>query len=85
MHHFKSSNFFDSSSQAKALISKPEFLELLNQYTGSGRSKAAWVWLVGNNMGVIIYTFNLNISPNVSYSVLECDIVMSPNYILMIL
>ena len=36
-------------------------------------------------MGVIIYSFNLNISPNVSYGGLECDIVMLQNYMLMIL
>ena len=36
-------------------------------------------------MGVIIYSFNLNISPNKSYGVLECDIVMLQNYMLMIL
>ena len=33
-------------------------------------------------MGVIIYSFNLNISPKMSYAVLECDIVVteSPVY-----
>ena len=36
-------------------------------------------------MGVIIYSFNLNISPEMSYSVLECDIVMLQHYMLMIL
>ena len=36
-------------------------------------------------MGVIIYSFNLNISPKISYSVLECDIVTLQNYMLMIL
>ena len=36
-------------------------------------------------MGVIIYGFNLNISPKMSNSVLECDIVMLENYKLMIL
>ena len=36
-------------------------------------------------MGVIIYSFNLNIAPKMSYGVLECDIVMLQNYILMIL
>ena len=36
-------------------------------------------------MGVIIYSFNLNISPEVPYGVLECDIVMLQNYMLMIL
>ena len=36
-------------------------------------------------MGVIIYGFNLNISPKISYGVLECDIVMLQNYILRIL
>ena len=34
-------------------------------------------------MGVIIYSFNLNISPKMSYGVLECDIVMLQNYILL--
>ena len=38
----------------------------------------------GKNMGVIIYSFNLNISPKVLYGVLECDIVMFQNYMLMI-
>ena len=28
-------------------------------------------------MGVIIYSFNLNISPKMSYGVLECDIVVT--------
>ena len=36
-------------------------------------------------MGVIIYSLNLNISPKISYTVLECDIVMLQNYMLMIL
>ena len=39
----------------------------------------------GNNMAVIIYSFNLNISPKVSYGMLECDIVTLHNYMLMIL
>ena len=39
----------------------------------------------GNNMGAIIYSFNLNISPKMSYGVLECDIVMLQNDMLMIL
>ena len=36
-------------------------------------------------MGVVIYSFNLNISPKMSYGVLACDIVMLHNYMLMIL
>ena len=36
-------------------------------------------------MGVIIYSFNLNISSKMSYSVLGCDIVMLQNYMFMIL
>ena len=36
-------------------------------------------------MGVIIYSFNLNISPKMSYSVLEYDVVMLQNYMLKIL
>ena len=35
-------------------------------------------------MGVIIYGFNLNVSPKMSYSVFECDIVRLQNYMLMI-
>ena len=35
-------------------------------------------------MGVIISSFNLNISPRTSYGVLECDIVMLQNYMLVI-
>lgn len=54
-------------------------------YTGSGRVRPASVWLEGNNTGVIIYSFNLNISPKMSYTVLECDLVTFQNYMLMIL
>ena len=36
-------------------------------------------------MGVIIYSFNLNISAQMSYDVLECDIVLLQNSMLMIL
>ena len=36
-------------------------------------------------MDVTIYSFNLNISPKVSYGRLECDIVMLQKDILMIL
>ena len=35
-------------------------------------------------MGVIIYSFNLNISSKISYGMLEYDIVMLQNYMLMI-
>ena len=35
-------------------------------------------------MGVIICSFNLNISPKISCGMLECDIVMLQNYMLMI-
>ena len=35
-------------------------------------------------MGVIIYSFNLNISPKMSCGVLECDILMLQNDMLMI-
>ena len=33
-------------------------------------------------MGIIIYSFNLNIPPKVSCGVLECDIVMLQNSML---
>ena len=36
-------------------------------------------------MEVIIYRFNLNISPKMSYDMLECDVIMLQNYTLMIL
>ena len=36
-------------------------------------------------MGVIIYSFNLNISPKMSYGVLECGIAMLETYMLVIL
>ena len=36
-------------------------------------------------MGVIIYSFNLNILPKMSYGVLECDIIMLQSYMLLIL
>ena len=39
----------------------------------------------GHNMGVIIYSFNLNISPKMSYGVLEYVTVVLQNYMLMIL
>ena len=35
-------------------------------------------------MGVIIYSFNLNVSAKMSYGMLECDIVMLQIYMLMI-
>ena len=31
-------------------------------------------------MGVIIYSFNLNISPKISYGVLECDVMYRITY-----
>ena len=36
-------------------------------------------------MGIKIYSLYLNISPKMSYDVLECDIVVLQNYMLMIL
>ena len=36
-------------------------------------------------MGVLMYSFNLNMSCKMSYGVLECDIIMLQNYVLMIL
>ena len=33
-------------------------------------------------MGVIIYSFNLNILPKMPYGVLECDVVMLQNCML---
>ena len=35
-------------------------------------------------MGVIIYSFNLNISPKMLYGVLECGIVTLQSYMLVI-
>ena len=54
-------------------------------YTESSRSNACLSVVDRvNNMGVIVYSSNLNISPKMSYGVLEWDIVMLPNYTLMI-
>ena len=39
----------------------------------------------GHDMGVIICSFNLNISPKMSHGVLECDIVVLQNYMPMVL
>ena len=39
----------------------------------------------GKNMNVVIYRFNLKISPKMSYGMFECDIVMSQNDMLMVL
>ena len=36
-------------------------------------------------MGVIMYSFHLNISPKLSYGVFECDSVMLQSYMLMTL
>ena len=36
-------------------------------------------------MGVMIYGFSLNISPKMSYGVLECDVVVLQNYMLRVL
>ena len=36
-------------------------------------------------MGVIIYSFNLNIVPKMAYGALECEVVMLQNYMLLIL
>ena len=36
-------------------------------------------------MGVIIYSFNVNISPKMSSGVLECDTITLQNHMLMIL
>ena len=53
---------------------------------GPAEVRPAWVWLVGyDNLGVIIYSFNLNISLKISYGVIECDIVRLQNYMVMIL
>ena len=35
-------------------------------------------------MGLIIYSFNLNILPKMSHGVLECDVVLLHNDMLMI-
>ena len=43
--------------------------------TVSGRSHPC-LSVVGRVMSVIIYRFNLNISPKRSYGVLECDIAV---------
>ena len=41
------------------------------------------MWLVGRNVGVIMYSFHVNISSTMSCGVLECDVVMLANDMLM--
>ena len=48
----------------------------------SGLRECGWE---GNDMGLLIYSLGLKISPEVSHGVLECAIVMLQNYMLMIL
>ena len=50
------------------------FTKLL--HTGSSRTKAYLGVVDRVIMWVIIYSFNLNISPKISHGVLECDILM---------
>ena len=38
----------------------------------------------GNNMGAIIYSFNLNISPKMSYGILECDNYVTELHVLIL-
>ena len=54
---------------------------LIKKYTGSSTSKDGRV----NDKGLIIYSFILNILPQMSYGVLECDMGMLQNYTLMTL
>ena len=51
------------------------------------RVQQRYLSLVGrvNDMGVIIYSFNLNISPKMSCGMLECDLFLLQNYMLMTL
>ena len=51
------------------------------RYAWRGRLECGWE---GHNMGVTIYSFNLNISPKMSNGVLECDTVVLQNHMLMI-
>ena len=63
--------------------SRPPVLWLA--YTESGRSNAC-LSVVGGYVNVSHeMDSNLNISPKMSYGVLECDMVMWQNYMLMIL
>lgn len=50
---------------------------------GPAEVEPARVWLVGQVSVVYEVGSNLNIAPKRSCSVLECDIVMLPNYMLM--
>ena len=61
-------NIFANDTSDEYLISK-----IYKVWQKSHLLECGW-W--GNNMGGIIYSFNLNISPKMSYGVLEYDIVM---------
>ena len=68
----------DNSNPQEQMITKKVYItKTIN--TGSGGGGLLEYGWQGNNMGVIIYSFNFNISPKMSYGVLECDIVMLQN------
>lgn len=52
---------------------------------GPAEVTPAWVWLVDNNVGVMAYSFSVNISPNMPCGVLVYDIAMLQNHMLIIL
>ena len=68
----------------KSGIIKVKVTQAMTYIQGLEDVTPAYGWQ-GNNMGIIIYSFNLNIPAKMSYGVLECDIVMLQNYMAMIL
>ena len=63
----------------------PRFKLFTYTVSGKGKARMSMVGRVYGYMGVIIYSFNLNISSKMSCGVFECDIFMLQNYMLMIL
>ena len=64
----------------------PEQILLLRRHTNGQRYKDSAEVTPASVVGrVIIYSFNLNNSPNISYGGLEYDIVILQNHMLMVL
>ena len=62
---------WDQPWEGSKSLSVPEIYDLVN-IQGQAEVSPAECGGRGNNMGVIIYSFNLNTSPKMSYGVFEC-------------
>ena len=75
----------DKCQQERGLGDWMNEVKSLAKKQGPAEVRLAWMCLVGCMNVLNQMDRNLNISPKMSYSVLECDIVMLQNYMFMIL